>query len=369
MNDLINNHISDNTPNHIYNVQNKEHPFCSEYIPMYDNEYFSETIYNNNNTHLNKCCNIYQEEENMINSFLLKKSSFNKYCDKSNNSLKRKFTDLSKDKEKRIFCMICKNMNTNVLMKKKGKDEWYHVCCLYYNNITRNNCIYHIYVEHFFFNHYNEDYFVNMFGSLKYINEIIIKKIKDELLKNYNILAHSHFFNFLMNPYYYNLTFKQIKNLIFSNFILNNNTLYSNYQSLSYQSLNQTRRKRIEESRSISQGNHNEIYGASIKCAQNGVRDNKLDGNHDNDKKDDNKKDGDKKDDDKKGDDKYDDGDDKYHDDDNKYDDDDDIYDDDDDFNFDHDSETSKRLSNYDSLLKDKKKRIHIKKRRYIEVF
>ncbi|SBS95829.1 phd finger protein, putative, partial [Plasmodium ovale curtisi] len=125
-----------------------------------------------------------------------------------------------------ISCDICNKSNNNVIMKKGENNKWFHLCCLYYNNITKNNSIVEIYFEYFFFNYYNEDYFVNLYGSLKSVNEIIIKKIKEQLLSKYNILIHSHSFNFLLNPYYYNLTLKQIKSIIYYNFILKNNFIY-----------------------------------------------------------------------------------------------------------------------------------------------
>ncbi|ANQ07722.1 Uncharacterized protein PCOAH_00020310 [Plasmodium coatneyi] len=125
-----------------------------------------------------------------------------------------------------VKCSICNGLHRNVLMIRTGPDLWFHVCCLYYNDLSKCGSLNHLYFECFFLKFYNQDYFSNMYGKLKGVNEIIVQKVKQELLSSYNTTIHSHSFNFLMNPYYYNLTLKQIKNLIFYNFILQTNVLY-----------------------------------------------------------------------------------------------------------------------------------------------
>ncbi|CXI01532.1 phd finger protein, putative [Plasmodium berghei] len=165
-----------------------------------------------------------------------------------------------------IVCDICNKSNNDVIMKKGKNNKWFHICCLYYNNITKNNSIAEIYFEYFFFNYYNEDYFVNLYGRIKTINEIIIKKIKEQLLNKYNILIHSHSFNFLLNPYYYNLTLKQIKNIIYYNFILKKNFIYQtsvNNNTIPYLRL------KHEKNENVISCRHNNIVHLKNLSSQN----------------------------------------------------------------------------------------------------
>ncbi|CRG95328.1 phd finger protein, putative [Plasmodium gallinaceum] len=229
----INKYMSDNELNYkIYKKGKKlKYLIRKKCVKNFNNGYQSETISNRRNFTLSQ---YYYENDVKVKKHEKFNNTkiLNNYNNTSINHIHKKIKTFKEDCKEEIKCGICEKTNKNVIMKKKQKNLWFHLCCLYYNDITKNNSMLHIYFEYFFFNHYNEDYFINLYDNLKSVNDIIIKKIKTELSNNFNIITNNHSFNFLMNPYYYNLTIKQIKNLIYYNFILNNNTLNQNYYNL-----------------------------------------------------------------------------------------------------------------------------------------
>ncbi|CRG99827.1 phd finger protein, putative [Plasmodium relictum] len=229
----VNKYISDNELNNNYRklkklkYLNKKKSFRN----LLSNGYQSDTIFNRNfylSEYYYNTDNVKIKKNKKLNGII----TLDNFKNTSINYTYEQIKEFKEECGEEIKCSICERTNKNVLMKKKKKNLWFHLCCLYYNDITKNNSILHVYFEYFFFNHYNEDYFINLYNNLKSVNDTIIKKIKTELLNNYNILTNNHSFNFLLNPYYYNLTIKQIKNLIYYNFILNNNQINLNCFSL-----------------------------------------------------------------------------------------------------------------------------------------